>query len=456
MAKRRNRQQHCRLNSWPTPLAVESFGQRVTSWVLTNKPTVERPGMAKRAKVKNNPALRGGSGRDGGASPAKAKRQSKSASRPQQPAQPASKSLNRTLHAAKATRQDEYYTQLPDIEKELRHYAEHFTGKTVLCNCDDPKVSNFFHYFSHKFHTLKLKKLITTCYKNIDPDLFSKHKGKHGLRLIYNGEQTPGGRVPAFSKLDKLALEGDGDFRSDECIELLKQADVVVTNPPFSLFREYVEQLVKYKKKFIILGNQNAITYTDFFALIRANKVWLGVNNGGTKWFEVKADYDIKTESRKKIENGRKFFSMGSVNWYTNLDIAKRHEELITFEKYDPNNYPKYDNYDAIEVATYKRIPIDYDGAMGVPITFLDKYNPDQFEILGWTRGVDEFDAYPTKRYVNPKQVKPDGTVSNGGKVNTGPNLLLKNRPAGTYYIADNAKGYLEQLYMRILIKRRK
>jgi adenine-specific methyltransferase EcoRI-like protein len=362
--------------------------------------------------------------------------------------------LNRTLHAAKATKQDEYYTQLSDIEKELRHYTKHFKNKTVLCNCDDPKVSNFFHYFSHNFEKLELKKLITTCYKNCDADLFSQRTDERGIYLEYNGDRNDN-RVPDPDEIGIHKLKGDGDFRSEECVKLLEQADIVVTNPPFSLFREYVAQLMKYKKKFVILGNQNAITYTDIFTLIRENKVWLGVNNGGTKWFEVNADYDIKTKSRKKVENGRKFFSMGSVNWYTNLDIAKRHEELITFEKYDPRKYPRYDNYDAIEVATYKAIPIDYDGAMGVPITFLDKYNPQQFEILGWTRGVDEFDAHPTKRYVNAKQVKPDGTKSNGGKVNTGPTLLLKKKPSSTHYIAENADGYLEQLYMRIVIKRK-
>ncbi|HUT30327.1 MAG TPA: adenine-specific methyltransferase EcoRI family protein [Sedimentisphaerales bacterium] len=293
------------------------------------------------------------------------------------------KPLNRSLHAAKATKQDEFYTQLTDIEKELKEYAKHFKGKTVLCNCDDPKVSNFFHYFSHKFHTLGLKQLITTCYKNVNPDIFSKHQGKRGLRLIYNGEQTPGGRVPSLSRLDLLPLEGDGDFRSDECIELLMQADIVVTNPPFSLFREYVEQLVKYKKKFLIIGNQNAISYKEIFALIKENKIWLGYAHPVA--FVVPDHYEMREVRSWRDENGTNWRSHGNACWFTNLDIQKRHEELITVKEYTAKGYPTYDNYNAIEVSRYKDIPSDYDGVMGVPISFLDKYNPEQFEILGIT-----------------------------------------------------------------------
>lgn len=279
-----------------------------------------------------------------------------------------SKPLNRSLHAAKATKQDEFYTQLPDIEKELKHYTKHFKGKTVLCNCDDPKVSNFFHYFSHKFHTLGLKRLITTCYKNVDPDIFSKHEGKRGLRLIYNGELTPGGRVPSLSKLDTLPLEKDGDFRSDECIELLKQADIVVTNPPFSLFTEYVTQLAKSGRKFLIIGNINAISLKDCFDLIKMNRMWLG--HTCVRYF-TRPDGSM-------FESARSF-------WYTNLDTKARHQEFLLFKEYNPTEYPSYDNYDAIEVSKAVNIPLDFDGVMGVPITFLDKYNPDQFEILGIT-----------------------------------------------------------------------
>lgn len=363
-----------------------------------------------------------------------------------------SKPLNRSLHAAKATKQDEFYTQLSDIEKELRHYTAHFKNKTVLCNCDDPKVSNFFHYFSHNFEKLKLKKLITTCYKNCDADLFSKHTGEKGIYLEYDGDKN-NNRVPDPDEIGIHKLKGDGDFRSEECVNLLKQADIVVTNPPFSLFREYVEQLVKYKKKFLIIGNTNALTYKDTFRLIMEDKIRTGYTNFNVgMFFAVPDDW----EQFHHVDNdGRKIVRVATSCWFTSLDVAKHKEFLPLYKEYTPEEYPKYDNYDAIEVSRYKDIPADYDGPMGVPITFLDKYNPEQFEILGWTRGIDDFDAYPTKRYVNPKQVKPDGTKSNGGKVNTGPNLLLKKRPSNTYYIAENADGYLEQLYMRVVIKRK-
>ena len=295
------------------------------------------------------------------------------------------KSLNKNLHSAKNAKKDEFYTQLSDIERELKHYKQHFEGKTVFCNCDDPRVSNFFHYFSFNFGSLGLKKLITTCYKSQNAELFSENKSEKAIYLEYNGDLN-NNKVPDPEEIGIQHLNGDGDFRSNECIELLKQSDIVVTNPPFSLFREYVAQLIEYDKKFIILGHQNAITYKEIFKFIKDNKLWLGVDNGGTKWFGVQDHYDIATESRKKIENGRKYFSMGSVNWFTNLDIQKRHEDLILYKNYNPEEYPKYDNYDAINVNITKDIPMDYDGAMGVPITFMDKYNPEQFEILGIDR----------------------------------------------------------------------
>jgi hypothetical protein len=368
----------------------------------------------------------------------------------------ANKSSNRSLHAAKATKQDEFYTQLSDIEKELRHYTKYFKNKVVLCNCDDPTVSNFFHYFSHNFEKLRLKKLITTCYKNNDADLFSTHTAERGVYLEYNGDKNDN-RVPDSDEIGIHELKGDGDFRSEECVKLLKQADIVVTNPPFSLFREYLAQLVKYEKKFLIIGNQNALTYKDVFKLIHEDKIWFGASiHSGDREFGVPDHYPLNAVGARVDKDGNKFIRVKGVRWFTNLDYEERHEELALFATYTPEKYPHYDNYDAIDVSKTKEIPMDYDGAMGVPITFLDKYNPEQFEILGWTRGLDEFDAYPTKRYVNPIQVKPDGTRSNGGKVNTGPNLLVKKKPSGTYYIADNADGYLEQLYMRIIIKVKK
>jgi hypothetical protein len=290
---------------------------------------------------------------------------------------------NENLRKANKAKKDEFYTQLSDIEKELRHYKEQFKDKTVLCNCDDPRVSNFFYYFSYNFEQLGLKKLITTCYKNQDADLFSDHKSEKAVYLIYEGSKNVN-NIP--DEIGIKRLKGDGDFRSQECIDLLKQADIVVTNPPFSLFREYVAQLIEYEKKFLIIGDQNAITYKEIFKFIKENKLWLGYDNGGTKWFQVPIDYeDIPTKTRIKIENGNKFFSKGSIMWYTNLDTTKRHEDLILYKEYNPQDYPKYDNYDAIEVSKTAEIPCDYDGLMCVPITFLDKFNPAQFKILGIT-----------------------------------------------------------------------
>lgn len=320
------------------------------------------------------------------------------------------KSLNKNLHRAHRAKKDEFYTQLVDIEKELKHYKDQFRNKIVYCNCDDPFESNFFKYFAANFNALKLKKLVTTSYAGspiigaqlslFDVKGLKRVKKKEPLKIEINEVKdfNSDGAV-SLKDIEYLLkndansvtpLKGDGDFRSKECIELLKKADIVVTNPPFSLFREYVAQLVDYDKKFLILGDQNAITYKEIFKLIKENKLWLGYDNGGTKWFQVPDDYDIPTESRKKIVNGVKYFSMGRILWYTNLDTTKRHEELTLYKKYNPKEYPKYDNYDAIEVSRYSDIPMDYAGVMGVPITFLDKYNPDQFEIVGWSRHNDQ------------------------------------------------------------------
>jgi hypothetical protein len=293
------------------------------------------------------------------------------------------KSLNNNLKKAKSEKNDEFYTELTDIEKELKHYKEHFKDKVIFCNCDDPRISNFFHYFSYRFESLGLKKLITTCYKNQERDLFSKHQSEKAIFLEYNGDKN-GNRVPDAEEIGIKDLIGDGDFRNQESIELLKQADIVVTNPPFSLFREYVAQLIEYDKKFLIIGNQNNLTYKEIFKLVKENKIWTGVDNGGTKWFKVPEHYDIATESRIKVIDGQKYFSMGSVYWFTNLDNKKRHEDIILYKKYYGNesDYPKYDNYNAINVNKVAEIPFDYEGVMGVPITFIDKYNPAQFEII--------------------------------------------------------------------------
>lgn len=310
-----------------------------------------------------------------------------------------SSSLNRNLKRARAEKNDEFYTQLTDIEKELKHYKGHFKNKVVFCNCDDPRVSNFFHYFSYNFEALGLKKLITTCFKSQERDLFSKHKSEKAICLEYSGIKN-GDKVPNPKEIGIIKLKGDGDFRSTESIELLKQADIVVTNPPFSLFREYVAQLIDHKKKFLIIGNQNNLTYKEIFKLVKENKIWTGVDNGGTKWFKVPDHYEIETESRIKTENGQKFFSMGNVYWFTNLDNKKRHEDLILYKNYFGNEdeYPSFDYYDAINVNKVADIPIDFKGAMGVPITFIDKYNPDQFEIIS-SNDVRRNESIPIKEH---------------------------------------------------------
>jgi len=315
------------------------------------------------------------------------------------------KVLNKNLNKAKSSKKDEFYTQFIDIEKEMRHYKNHFKGKVVYCNCDDPRISNFFHYFSYNFEKLELKKLIATCYKSQYMDSFSQNKDEQAICLEYEGKINSN-NIPDTEEIKVRQLEEDGDFRSKENIELLKQSDIVVTNPPFSLFREFISQLMEYDKKFIILGNQNAIIYKEIFPFIRDNKLWLGVNNGGTKWFQVPEDYEIKTKSRIKTENGKKYFSMGSIMWYTNLDIQKRHEKLILYKRYNPEECPEYDNYDAIEVSRYAEIPMDYEGVMGVPITFLDKYNPEQFEIVGSNRGIgqDQNGIYGRGTFLNGKE----------------------------------------------------
>ncbi len=285
---------------------------------------------------------------------------------------------NRGLHQANRAKKDEFFTQLVDIENELRHYAAHFRGKTVLCNCDDPRVSNFFHYFAYNFEHLGLKRLITVCYKNQEPDLFSMNTCEQAIWLDYRGDRN-GNCVPDPSEIGIRPLKGDGDFRSEECIALLKQADIVVTNPPFSLFREYIGQLIAYQKAFVIVGHQNAIHYKEVFPLIKANRLWLGYGFRGNAGHFYSKYEDIATAGDHRAGMIR----VSGVTWFTNLELAKRHEPLVLYKRYTPEDYPEYDNYQAINVNKTAEIPMDYDGVMGVPITFLDKYNPEQFEILG-------------------------------------------------------------------------
>ena len=292
------------------------------------------------------------------------------------------KKYTKKLKTARRLKNDEFYTRMSDINEELYHYRDQFQGKVIYCNADDPRVSNFFKYFAYQFDTLGLKKLITTCYKNTDMDLFSKNKDPHGIAIEYTGTSNPNG-VPSSEDLNIIQLKGDGDFRSPEAIEYLKQADIVVTNPPFSLFREYVDQLIDYDKKFIIIGTVIASAYNNIFRYLKDDKLWLGYNLGGhTMEFRIPDDSDIDKDRYFIGDDGFKYRRIGAL-WYTNLDVHKRHEELILYRNYDPSLYPKYDNYNAIEVSKVADIPRDYDGVMGVPVTFLEKYNPEQFKIVG-------------------------------------------------------------------------
>ena len=308
---------------------------------------------------------------------------------------------NKTLVAARAKKQDEFYTQLADIEMELVHYRDYFRDKVVFCNCDDPYESNFFKYFALNFNALGLKKLIATCYDGspiaqqelpLFADEDNKPKKKAYKVEISEVPDLDGNGATDLTDVQlllqgsdnnvKSELKENGDFRSKECIELLMQTDIVVTNPPFSLFREFIAIMMKYKKNFLVIGSQNNITYKDIFQHLRDNEIWLGYKSGDMS-FRV-PDYYEPRETRYWVDSdGKKWRSLGNICWFTNLDIQKRHEELILVNKYSPEEYPMYDNCDAINVPKVIDIPNDYKGAMGVPVTFLDKYNPDQFEILG-------------------------------------------------------------------------
>ncbi len=376
---------------------------------------------------------------------------------------------NASMSAAIKAKNDEFYTLLTDIEKEMRHYRKHFKGKTVLCNCDDPFESNFFKYFVLNFNRLELKKLIATCYATSpiagqQLSLFDVVGGEEEQRnkpykavvtKVY--DVTGDGGVDMFDVAELFKthenelteLEGDGDFRSDECLALLDEADIVVTNPPFSLFREYVATLMEHDKKFIIIGNSNAITYKEVFPLIMQNKLWLGVTRSGTgsMWFRIMDDFPVK--SGQKVENGVRYQTIGNSAWFTNLDVKKRHEEMILVKRYTPDDYPRYDNYDAIEVSKILDIPLDYSGVMGVPITFLGKYNPDQFEIVGITK---TWFGGASKTYDMQTQVSKNGATSTVSKLNDGPALRVSVPPKDkTYYIVDGE--YFIQAYARVLIR---
>ncbi len=358
----------------------------------------------------------------------------------------------RLLGKAKSAKKDEFYTQLDDIAAEMWHYESSFRGATILCNCDDPFESNFFKYFALNFHHFGIKKLIATCYDGSpvagrDISFDEIENLKTATRKAYKIELTDipdmnGDGTFDIDDVEKFLkskecpiqeLSGNGDFRSEECIELLKQADIVATNPPFSLFREYVAQLIEYEKKFIIIGSINAVSYKEIFPLIKDDKLWLGVSiHSGDREFQVPEDYPMKAAGFRIDDDGRKFIRVKGVRWFTNLDYRERHEEIDLYKRYTPESYPTYENFDAINVDKTSEIPLDFNGIMGVPITFIDKYSPDQFEILGLgitemgkSIGVGDYD----RKYKTP--ASRDGTL---------------------YYVKNN-KGVVP--YARVLIRRR-
>jgi hypothetical protein len=356
------------------------------------------------------------------------------------------------LENARKNKKDEFYTQRADIEAEMRHYRDHFRGKVVFCNCDDPYESNFFKYFASNFNFLGLKKLIATSYTEspVACEQLSLFEVR-GLYLAEGDDKRPykveitevtdensDGAVDLADvewllknrKNTLTLLAGDGDFRSEECIELLKEADIVVTNPPFSLFRQFVIQLMDYKKKFIIIGNVNAIAYKEVFTHIARNQIWLGPSiHSGDREFRVPDTYPLKAAGYRIDENGVKYIRVKGVRWFTNLDYKERHEDITLYKQYTPDEYPQYVNYDAIEVSKTAEIPYDYDGEMGVPVTFLDKYNPDQFEIIGIHRQLAR----------RMSDIAPKGSYQTGG--------------VGFYL--PNGDGTYKRLYARIVIKRK-
>lgn len=355
------------------------------------------------------------------------------------------KASNKNLHNASQAKKDEFYTQLADIENELKHYKDQFRGKVVFCNCDDPKESNFVKYFTLNFKELGLKKLIATHYK--EANLFT-HESPY--KLEYIGSKDGNRRPDPADFMTKMI--DTGDFRSQECIELLKEADIVVTNPPFSLFREYITQLMEYDKKFLIIGNVNAVTYKECFKFIKDNKMWLGASiHSGDREFRVPDEYPLDAAGYRVDDKGNKYIRVKGVRWFTNLDYEERHEKLVLYKKYSPEEYPKYENYDAINVDKTTDIPVDYDGIIGVPITFLDKYDPEQFEIIGMSK-TPIGTHLRTKEFPKQTQVDKNGKKSNVTKLNDGAAIKVTTPPVDkTYYIIDGE--YYVAMYPRVLIR---
>ena len=383
---------------------------------------------------------------------------------------------NSRLTQAKTNKKDEFYTQLKDIENELYHYRDFFCGKVVFCNCDDPYESNFFKYFANNFNFLGLKKLICTCYAkshvawrqlelidapelSLSLSLSEENPAENSSKKPYKIEITEvpdsnGDGTIDLADVEYLVkngknvlsiLKGDGDFRSQECIELLKEADVVVTNPPFSLFREYVAQLVQYDKKFIIIGNISAFTYKEIFPLLKDNKMWIGPSiHSGDRAFYVPDDYKLEAAGCGIDEKtNRKYIQVKGVRWFTNVDVKQRHEKLLLYKNFTPEEYPKYDNFDAINVDNVSEIPCDYDGIMGVPITFLDKYNPDQFEIIGCSASKQLFGIEGHKPSESFLALVLSGKVRTGGTPSMAKPCFI------------DSEGFANVGYHRIFIKSR-
>ena len=384
---------------------------------------------------------------------------------------------NSDLKKANKAKKDEFYTQLADIEIEMKHYRKHFKDKIVFCNCDDPYESNFFKYFAMNFNFLGLKKLVATCYKG-SPIIYTQLNefGDEETVSVIQNEKRPykieiteiidinGDGAVDLTDVEYLLknnknslslLDGDGDFRSPECVEFLKQADIVVTNPPFSLFREFVAKLVEYNKQFIIIGNVNAITYKEIFALIKDNKLWMGYSiHSGDREFRVPDDYPLNASGYRIDEQGRKYIRVKGVRWFTNMDYIERHTDLDLWKKYTPEDYPQYKNYNAINVDVTADVPEDYYGIMGVPITFLDKYNPDQFEIVALgIVGSCEFTSNRRMEILD-KSGKGTGkyTMNAKGTLYRDFNPLKDKTPA----FRDEETGALySSIYARVLIRRK-
>lgn len=394
---------------------------------------------------------------------------------------------NSNLTNAKNAKNDEFYTQYHDIEKEITAYLEYspdfFRGKTILLPCDDPEWSNFTKFFAQNFERFGLKKLISTSFapdsksyksgyqptlfESNDPQFDKKKTVKNGKIFTLTRDKSGDGKVDV-NDLEWHYLDGDGDFKSEEIKKIRDESDIIVTNPPFSLFREFLAWIGRADKQFVIIGNMNAITYKEVFPLIKENKMWLGATgNGNDMVFAVPEGTEVSEKDKQKAARlgyVGDYTRLGNSCWFTNIDHGKRHKELplmgmednLKFSRHKElkgKGYQTYDNYNAIEVPFTDVIPNDYKGVMGVPISFLDKYSPEQFEIVGFTSGRDEFECTPSKKYINPKQHNPNGSLSNGSKANTRATLKHMATTTDIYYTADNADSPLSIVYARILIK---